>query len=154
MARKWTEEQKQAARERMQAQNEAKKSADTSKRVRVPIGAQRDVTTVQGIDTKQFVPRWVNDIPGRIEKFKKAGYEMVESATVGDAHVDGTHNEHGYVSREMGKGTTAYLMQQRRDYYEEDQAAKQKIVDESEESIRRSKNDNRNDGQYGEIKIG
>jgi len=154
MARKWTEEQKEAARERMKSMNKAKKSADASTRVRVPMGAQRDVTAVHSIDTNEYVGRWVNDAPGRIERFRQAGYENVESASVGDSRVDGTHNDSGCASLDVGKGTTAYLMQQRREYFDEDQAAKQRLVDESEESIRRNKNDNRNDGFSGEIKIG
>jgi len=154
MARKWTEEQKEAARVRMKEMNKAKKSADTTSRVRVPMGAQRDVTAVHSIDNDEYVGRWVNDVPGRVERFKQAGYDMVESASVGDSRVDGTHNESGCVSLDVGKGTTAYLMKQRRKYFDEDQQAKQKIVDESEESIRRNKNDNRNDGFNGEIKIG
>ena len=44
---KWTEEQRKAASERMKARNEAKKQAETSQRVRIPIGARRDITTVK-----------------------------------------------------------------------------------------------------------
>jgi len=154
MGRKWTEEQKEAARERMKSVGTAKKSVDANTRIRVPMGAQRDVTAVHSIDTDEYVGRWINDTPGRIERVKQAGYEMVESASVGDSRVDGTHNDSGCVSLDVGKGVTAYLMQQRREYFDEDQAAKQKLVDESEESIRRNKNDNRNDGFSGEIKIG
>lgn len=152
MTREWTDEQRQAASERMKQRNAAKKSGDAKARVRTPVGGHRDITAVK--DTPDgYVDRWVNDIPGRIDKFKQAGYELVESASVGDSSVDGTHNESGNVSRDMGKGITAYLMRQRKDYYLEDQDAKQKVVDEIEESLRRDKNEDRNDGRYGEIKI-
>lgn len=156
MGRTWTPEQREAASQRMKEKNEAKKASDTSKRLRVPIGARRDVTAVERDEDfhKQYKERWVNDIPGRIEKFKRAGYELVETASVGDPTVDGTHNESGVVSKDMGQGTTAYLMRQRREYFEEDKAAKQEVVDSTEESMRRDLNENRNDGQYGEVKIG
>lgn len=154
MGKKWTEEQKQAASERMKAINAAKKSADAKERVRVPIGAKRDITAVQ--DTPDgYMDRWVNDEPGRIEKFKAAGYELVADAEVGTSHADGSHAEGGVVSRDMGKGMTAYLMRQRKDYFEEDQAEKQRYVDSTEESMRRKKiNPNETtDGTYGEVRI-
>ena len=153
--KKWTEEQKKAASERMKELHAKKKAMEASNRVRVPIGASRDLTAVR--DTpKDYKDRWVNDEPGRIERFQQAGYELVESAQVGDSHVDGTHSESGLVSRDMGKGTTAYLMRQRRDYFEQDQAEKQRRIDEHENTMRRKKtNPNEStDGHYGEVKIG
>jgi len=149
----WTQEQKDAASKRMTERNAAKKQADSKQRVRVPVGGRRDITAVHGLDPN-YISRWVNDKDSRIEMVKAAGYEHVQSAKVGDSHVDGTHNEDGVVSRDMGKSVTAYLMKQKREYFDEDQKAKQEIVDETEESIRRSSKENRNDGQYGEIKIG
>lgn len=152
MKRQWTDEQKQAASERMKQMNEAKKTAETRARVRIPIGARRDITAVR--DTPEgYIDRWVNDEPGRIQRFKEAGYELVQSASVGDSGVDGTHNQDGVVSRNMGKGVTSYLMRQRKDYYSEDQAEKQKYVDQTEETMRRSKHETRSDGLSGEVKI-
>lgn len=151
--RQWTDEQKKEASERMKAKNEAKKKAEISARVRIPVGAGRDITVVR--DTPEgYCDRWVNDNPGRIEQFKRAGYELVEKAQVGDEGVDGTHSESGVVSRDMGKGVTAYLMRQRKDYFEADKAEKLAKIDKTEEAIQRNKNDNRNDGQYGEVTIG
>lgn len=151
--RQWTDEQKKEASDRMKAKNEAKKKVEVNARIRIPIGAQRDITAVY--DTPEgYCDRWVNDNPGRVEQFKRAGYELVETAQVGNEGVDGTHSEEGVVSRDMGKGVTAYLMRQRKEYFEADQAEKQIHIDRTEESIRRRKNDETNDGQYGEVKIG
>lgn len=155
MSRKWTDEQRKAASERMKQINEMKKAQETTERKRVPVGAKRDIINVH--DTpKDYVDRWVNDENGRIERLKAAGYEFVEKADVGSSHVDGTHNESGVVSKDMGKGVTAYLMRQRQDYYREDQAEKQRIVDRTEESMRKAKvkPNESTDGTYGEIKIG
>jgi len=153
MAREWTEEQKKAASDRMKARNEQNRTQQVSKRMRrVPVGGRRDITTVK--DTPDgYVDRWVNDNSGRVDKFKLAGYEHVTNADVGDPGVDDTHAANGIVSKDMGQGVTAYLMRQRKDFYEEDQVKKQKVVDDSENAMRRDKNDNRNDGHYGEVTI-
>ena len=150
-----SEEQKKAASERMKQRHAANKAAEKRSEMRVPIGAKRDIINCS--DTPEgYVDRWVNDDPGRIDKFKAAGYEFVESGKVGTSGVDGTHSEQGVVSKDMGKGVTAYRMRQRADYFEEDQAEKQRIVDESENAMRRKKvNPNEStDGNYGEVKIG
>jgi len=150
---KWTDEQRKAASERMKSINESKRSAEVSQAMRVPVGGSRDVTAVS--DTPEgYLDRWVNDKPGRVEKFKRAGYENVSAAQIGDIGVDGTHAKAGVVSRDMGQGVTSYLMRQRKDYFESDQAAKQKIVDASEESIRRDVKDKIKDGYYGDVIVG
>ncbi|MBW2647554.1 MAG: hypothetical protein JRE23_15545 [Deltaproteobacteria bacterium] len=150
----WTQERKDAASKRMKEQNAAKKTAEKRENIRVPIGAQRDITNVH--DTpKGFIDRWVNDDGSRVEKFKAAGYEMVDAAKMAST-VDGSHAQNGVVSKDMGKGVTAYLMRQRDEYYSEDQSKKQKIVDRTEESMRRKKVNAQDstDGNYGEVKIG
>lgn len=155
MTREWTPEQKDAASKRMKDRHAANKTAEVEARVRTPIGAKRDITTV--LDTPEgYVDRWVNDEPGRVEKFKGAGYELVDKASVGTSNVDGTHAEDGVVSKDMGKGTTAYLMRQREDHFNEDQAEKQQYVDSTEESMRKRKINphESTDGTYGEVKIG
>ena len=155
MGKEWTEEQRAAASKRMKELNAAKKSADAKSRVRHPIGAKRDVLTVQNPD-ENYVYRVVNDNPGRIDRFKEAGYELVENATLGTSHADGSQADAGVVSKDVGKGVTAYVMRQRRDWYDEDQAAKQRRIDEAEDGMRKKKvNPNEStDGTYGEVKIG
>jgi len=149
---KWTDEQRKAASDRMKAINETKKSAKVSQALRIPIGGSRNVTAVN--DTPDgYVDRWVNDQPGRIERLKQAGYENVQAADVGDSGVDDTHAQAGVVSRDMGQGVTAYLMRQRKDYFMEDQKAKQLKVDETEDTIRRDVKNKLNDGHYGGVTI-
>lgn len=151
----WSPERKAAASTRMKELNEAKKTASTLTKMRTPIGANRDITNI--LDTPDgYVDRWVNDDGGRIEKFKAAGYELVESAEMGSSNVDGSHAQDGVVSKDMGKGVTAYQMRQRQEYFDEDQAEKQKIVDSTEDSMRKKKVNahESTDGSYGEVKIG
>lgn len=151
----WTKEQKEAASKRMKEMHEAKKSADAKERIRVPIGAKRDVLTVQNPE-EGYVYRIVNDNPGRIDRFKQAGYELVEGATLGTSHVDGNQSGQGVVSKDVGKNVTAFVMRQREDWYNEDQSVKQRKIDEAEEGMRKKKvNPNEStDGTYGEVKIG
>jgi hypothetical protein len=155
MGTKWTQDQKDAASKRMKEKNEAKKTAETRNKIRTPIGANRDITNVHDTPDGQ-VARWVNDDGGRIDKFIAAGYEFVESAEMGSSNVDGSHAQDGVVSKDMGKGVTAYLMNQNQEFYDEDQAEKQKIVDSTEDSMRKAnvKKENSTDGTYGEVKIG
>lgn len=152
----WSPERKAAASARMKEQNEAKKTAETREAIRVPIGANRDITNVT--DTPDgYIDYWVNDDDGRVgETFKRAGYEHVVKAKMGSSSVDGSHAQDGVVSKDMGKGVTAYLMRQRKDWYDEDQAEKQKIVDSTEDSMRKKKVNAQDstDGNYGEVKIG
>jgi len=149
---KWTDERRQAASDRMKEVNERKKKSEVSNSMRVPVGGRRNVTTVN--DTPDgCIDRWVNDAPGRVDRFKRAGYECVSAASIGDSGVDGSHSESGVVTRDMGKGTTAYLMRQRKEYFVADQKEKQCAVDESEESIRRDVKDKLHDGHYGSVAI-
>lgn len=155
MTREWTPEQKAAASDRMKKMNEAKKMATTRSKIRQPIGAKREITNVH--DTPEgYVDRWVNDDGNRINQFKNAGYENVHTAEMGSSGVEGTHDENGVVSKDMGKGVTAYLMRQRKEYFDEDQSEKQKIVDESEESMRKKevKPQDSTDGTYGKVHVG
>lgn len=154
MGKKWTPEQKEAASKAFAERKAAQKSADTKDRIRTPLGAKRDILNVQ--DTPEgYVDRIVNDTEGRIERFKAAGYEFVPDASLGTDHVDGNQSNQGVVSRDVGKGVTAYLMRQKVEYYEEDQAKKQEVVDETEEGMRKNVKPNESkDGTYGEVKIG
>jgi len=150
---KWTEEQKAAASERMKQINAAKKMASTRDSIRTPIGAKRELLNVS--DTPEgYVDRIVNDNPGRIQRFKDAGYEMVDAATIGSSNVDGNSANAGVVSKDVGKGVTAYVMRQRKEYFDEDQSAKQQKILDDERGMQKKidKNDSK-DGTYGEVRI-
>jgi len=152
MATKWTEEQRKAASDRMKEINVRKKSAKVNGNMRIPIGGQRNLTGVS--DTPDdCIDRWVNEKPGRIDRFKRAGYETVTAAKVGDSGVDSTHSEAGAVSRDMGQGVTAYLMRQQKKYYTEDLKAKHKAVDATEDTIFRDVDNKLNNGFYGGVTI-
>lgn len=97
------------------------------RRERIPLGVPR---SRMAADTRPgYVRRWVNDTPGRIAAAEKAGYEHV---TEGDQKrsINAGVNEDGSVMR-------AHLMEIPKEFYDEDQAAKQKPIDEFEEQLRR-----------------
>lgn len=119
---------------------------------RVPIHEQRNqLSTNQKVG---FVRRWVNDIPGRVEKFIKAGYAVVtdKDVTVGDSDSNmalGTGARKDVGRTRHGDGTQAVLMEVPKEWYDQDQAAKANIVDAADRAMKRGKDDNE---FYGDIK--
>jgi len=116
---------------------------------RIPLSEQRDQLTVAGKEAG-YVYRWVNDIPDRVNKFKLAGYDVVTTpVTVGDPSVEqGLNTTSSVVEKAVGGRTKAILMRIPEEWYDEDQAVKQKAVDASEEAMRR---DQQAKSDYGNV---
>lgn len=118
---------------------------------RTPVG-NRNVLTVRGKDPA-YVYRIVNDEGDRVEIFKEAGYETVDAAThqVGDKRVNRTAPEGSIARAFVGGGRQGVVMRIRKDWYEEDEAARQALISEQEN---RQRPENLN-GYYGksEFKI-
>jgi hypothetical protein len=141
-----------------------KKSGKTSGSVtrqqkRVPMH-QRQPLSVSGRDPN-FEYRVVNDIPGRIDRFKLAGWVPDDKTDVGDNIAGRASSMGSTTSAPVGKGTNGIVMKVPKDLYKEDQMAKQRKVDESEEAMLSSTEDAMNDaaggkaGEFrGEIKLG
>ena len=135
----------------MRDRNEIKKQRPK----RVPIHEQRNQLSTES--KPGFVRRWVNDIPGRVERFLKAGYEVVQdnNVQVGEKGVVDNNIALGSGARKnvgrtrAGEGTTAVLMEIPKELYDEDQKAKQTKVDESDRVLKRNIREN---DFYGEIK--
>jgi len=141
---------------------EAKKVAREKRPSRIPLGANRDVLTVEGVP-EGYVGRWVNDdvSKNRIPRALDGGYEFVTDngdIFVGDSTVDnmdavrrGTRPKSGSVKcKNVGNGVVAYFMAIRKDWYEEDQKAKQDEIDANEADIFR-KLTSGSDGTYGDV---
>lgn len=116
---------------------------------RIPVGSRNRLDVI-GKDPN-FVYRIVNDVDDRIERFKQAGYELVDvnEARLSSQRVGAGTPEGTMASMPVGMGTTGYLMKIPKDWYEEDQKTKQVQIEASEESIKKPNID----GAYGEIKI-
>lgn len=133
----------------MSNEKEAIAKAPRGRPQRTPIG-QRNVLTVAGKDPN-YVYRIVNDSGDRVQEFLDAGYELVQedSVRVGDKRVNKASAE-GTVSQiSVGQGQKAFVMRIKKEWYEEDQSAKQGRVDQLEATIK----EKALDGTYGKLEI-
>lgn len=118
---------------------------------RTPLG-QRNRLSVKDQDPN-YVYRIVNttDSSGadRIESFKEAGYEVVEKpGTVGDKRVDVSSGLGNSPEISVGQGKKAVVMRIPREWYAEDQHAKQATVDSAEETMYEKA---KNNADYGSL---
>jgi hypothetical protein len=127
--------------------NVAKQS---SRPTRTPIGDKRDILTVKGKEDG-YEYRWVNDQGWRVDRFKEAGYEVVShDVMVGDRKATASSAQGSTTVVPINKqGEKAVLMRIKKEWYDEDQANKQKSVDESEAAMKRELLQDR----YGKVEI-
>jgi hypothetical protein len=124
---------------------------------RVPLGQHRSKMSIEnlGIDRSKVEPRWVNDIGGRIRDAQDGGYRFVKDphAQVGEDPMQsqgmGSAVNIRVGTHEDGSPMFAYLMTIDKELYEEDQADKQRVVDEIDDAIREGHHQsNYGDGKY------
>lgn len=119
---------------------------------RTNINGKRNVLTIQDAQKDpKFVYRFVNDTDSRIQNFEEIGYEIVRDSSikVGDKRVDNPSAEGSPVV--VSKGSTrSFLMRIKKEYYEEDQAAKAKAISETEAGM---KAEAQSQGMYGKLEI-
>lgn len=94
--------------------------------------------------------RVVNDVDDRILQFKENGYEVVENTKVGDKRVDNASSLGSASAISVGQGTKAVVMRIRKDWFEEDQAAKLAQVKAVEDTM---KQDAKKASDYGSLDI-
>jgi hypothetical protein len=131
------------------SEKEAISKVPSGRVTRTPLG-RRNVLTVNGKDPN-YVYRVVNDSGDRVQAFLDAGYEMVrdQEVRVGDKRVEKTSSE-GTVSQiSVGQGVKAFVMRIKKEWYDEDQAAKQRYVNELEQATKAKALD----GNYGKLEI-
>ncbi len=110
---------------------------DESKRPqRTPLHKQHAVTATQ---REGYSRRYVNDVPGRIEAFKAAGWTVVaeEGANTSDKGVGVESQLGSIVKKRVNKDARAeaqyaYLMEIPLEWYQQDQAEKMKAVADKE----------------------
>lgn len=91
--------------------------------------------------------RWVNDRKGRPDRLYEQDYDYVEDENIR------SHAKSGPVRRLVGERKDgspiyAYLMSKPLEYYEEDQAEKQRKADEIDAQIRRAPKEMKEDAKY------
>ena len=128
---------------------------------RVPISGFRDKLTVGGLDTDNFVYRWVSDSNEggqRIMACNAAGYEFVtgsQGVTVGQGNVYKSENIGSTVRTPAGNGDFLYLMRITKEFHDEDAKAKEDINKTIEDGMKRSTGKTAGaDDLYGSVEIG
>lgn len=136
-----------------QKQSPSRSRANNRRSTRTPLHS-RNILTVQDKDP-ELEYRWFNDVEERLFHAKNAGWEFVtdKGITVGDPTVNASTEVGSVVSKKVGGGVVAYLMALPKEFYEEDQEAKQDKVDRQERAMYEELNSPQ-DGRYGNVDIG
>lgn len=108
-----------------------------SGRVRRNPLARRNVLTVVGKE-EGYEYRIVNDKDDRVSEFLEQGYvvETTSKVQVGDKRVNKAASEGSPMQMSVGGGQKALVMKIRKDWYDEDQKAKQDYVAETERTTK------------------
>jgi hypothetical protein len=133
----------------MSDNKEAISKAPRGRVQRTPIGT-RNILTVAGKDPN-YVYRIINDSGDRVQEFMDAGYELVDanSVRVGDKRVNSASSEGSKAHISVGQGQKGFVVRIKKEWYEEDQAAKQAHVNRLEEATKAKALD----GTYGKLEI-
>lgn len=128
---------------------EAISKAPESRVKRTPINA-RNVLTLSEMDPG-YAYRFVNDTGDRVQAFLDNGWEKVpaKNVRVGDKRIGQPGTEGSDATASVGQGIKAYVLRIRKDWYEDDQAAKQARVNATEEATRVQALD----GTYGKLEV-
>ena len=123
----------------------------TDRPTRLSYSERRNTLTYEQKD-KDYHYRVVSDVDGRIQKLESYGYEQVqEDGQLGDPTADGSTPLGSVVTRPVGGGKTGVLMKIKREYYEKDQAEKQRMEVDAKEATLYEKS--KEEGHYGKLKI-
>jgi hypothetical protein len=118
---------------------------------RTPINGTRSRLSVRGKEPG-YVYRIVNDTDDRVQSLQEMGYEIVTDSkvSVGDKRIANPTQEGSPIKVSVGQGVNAYVMRQKQEWFDEDQAAKNAKNDELEAQMKREAKDA---GFYGKLKI-
>ena len=122
----------------------------SGRKSRTPVG-KRNILSVKGKEAG-YEYRIVNDEFDRVDTFKEAGWEVVSNSDVqvGDKRVGQTTTPGSAAQVSVGGGQKGIVMRIKKDWYDEDQAAKRAEVHELEASTGK---DARNGADYGDIRF-
>ena len=117
---------------------------------RIPIDTRNVLTFPK---REGYVRRVVNDEGDRIKQFEAAGYTIVrEDIVAGDPKAGSETKIGSAVNPSVGANAKGVLMEIRKEWFDEDQKAKQDRITEGERDMTRKLNQG-GDGQYGSVKI-
>lgn len=127
---------------RVRPEGRDEKSVAPSRVKRVPLGTPQIKLVLPEIPG--YVPRWLNDEPGRLPRAQNAGYEFVsqdEAPEIGANEVTPGNVDLGTrICRLVGTGDDdkplyAYLMKIKEEWYNEDQVTKLEAVNKVDKAI-------------------
>lgn len=126
------------------------KTTRSTRVVRKPL-SQRGPQAISGDKNPDYEYRFVNDTGSRIHNFQQAGYEFVtgDEIAVGDSRVKDASDLGSNKRVISNDGTTSYLMRIKRDWYNEDQAAKAQQIKEQEAAMKQEASA----GMYGKLNL-
>jgi hypothetical protein len=109
----------------------------------------RGPQVLSGYKDPDFEYRFVNDTGSRLHVMQQAGYEFVTDAdmVVGSSRVSDASDLGSNKSVVSNDGTTSYLMRIKKEFYNEDQAAKAAQIDEQDKAMTQQATQ----GMYGKI---
>jgi len=115
---------------------------------RKPVGTRQRLQIVNTDPDRAY--RLIDATPDRIAMFEEAGYriEPIKSHLVGGQRTDVPSATDNSIS--VGGTKKQILVSIEREFYEEDQDEKSKVVDAKEAGI---KNPQASEGQYGQVKL-
>lgn len=123
-------------------------STQTAQRPKRTPVSNRNVLTAP--TRKGYVRRFVTDTEDRISVFEEGGWQIVRGdIPVGDKAAGRDSSLGSPVTKHVGGGQKAYLMEIKEDWFNEDQYAKQQKIQETVDQIVK----NRDEGQYGSITV-
>jgi len=138
-----------------------KKKTERRKETRVPLSQFYRKLSFEDQE-EGFEYRWINDKGDRIRRAKQGSWEFIEDDgfQIGDEHiVNGPTEGKGTVVEKVvdqDTGMKAYLMRIPKEYYDEDQKAKQAQIDDTEKQLMRGHDENDDPSRYipeGAMKI-
>lgn len=112
----------------------AKELAPVKRIRRTPLNVRNRLSIKDRDPNKHY--RIVNVKDDRIEQFKEQGYEIEHGVQVGDRRLDSPSVLGSASEISVGQGMKAVLMSIPKEYFQEDQAAKQSQIDELESSMK------------------
>lgn len=118
--------------------------------VRKPLH-QRGPLSITGQKDPNFEYRFVNDVGSRISNYQEAGWELVvdNNLVVGDSRTKDASDLGSSKRVTSDNGTVSFLMKIKKEYYEEDRAAKLAMAEQQEQAIKTEASK----GMYGKLDI-
>ena len=134
----------------------AKTVARAERPVRIPMsGSRKRMHIDEEFQDPNYHYAWINDQKDLIFRAKRAGFEHVacdEIPSWGTPDVDSADPTSSFISMPVGHGTSAFYMKQPIEYYEEDRAAMDAVIDGRESDMKKDLNSGEG-GTYGGVDI-